>query len=64
MTHTLEKPSFQTINRGYNSAFKPNRLSIGLVVPIEAHPHSPVPTLVRHVERVKLAEEVLPTFSK
>ncbi len=49
---------FQTINRGYNTVFQPNRLSIGLVVPLEAHPNSPVPTMERHIERVKLAEDL------
>ena len=29
-----------------------------MVVPLEAHPHSPVPTMERHLERVKLAEEL------
>ena len=28
---------FREINRGYNSVFKPGRLSIGLVVPIEGY---------------------------
>jgi len=47
---------FPSINRGYNSTFRPNRLSIGLVVPLETYVKSPIPTMIRHVERVQLAE--------
>lgn len=54
----VEDIGFQPINRGYNSVFRPNRLSIGLVVPIETYPRGPVPTLERHLERVQLAEEL------
>ncbi|UJB70637.1 LLM class oxidoreductase [Acaryochloris sp. 'Moss Beach'] len=54
----VEDIGFQPINRGYNSVFRPNRLSLGLVVPIETYPTGPVPTLERHLERVQLAEEL------
>lgn len=54
----VEDIGFQPINRGYNSVFRPNRLSLGLVVPIETYPTGPVPTLKRHLERVQLAEEL------
>lgn len=47
---------FPAINNGYASTFRANRLSIGLVAPIEAYPHGPVPDMYRHVERVRLAE--------
>lgn len=50
--------AFKTINRGFNSVFRPNRLSLGLVVPVEAYGNGPVPTMVRHVERVQLAEDL------
>ena len=50
--------AFPTINRAYNSVFKPKKLSLGLVVPIEAYPSSPIPPLKRHLERVQLAEEL------
>ncbi|MEM8605001.1 MAG: LLM class oxidoreductase [Cyanobacteria bacterium P01_H01_bin.121] len=49
---------FQPINRGYNSVFRPNRLSLGLVVPIETYAGSPVPTMAAHKERVQLAEDL------
>lgn len=47
---------FQTLNRGYNSVFRANRLSLGLVVPIESYPTSPVPGMHRAIERAQLAE--------
>ncbi len=50
--------TFQPINPGYNSVFQPNRLSIGLVVPIESYPHDPVPSMERHLERARLAEKL------
>ncbi|MEM9777162.1 MAG: LLM class flavin-dependent oxidoreductase, partial [Chloroflexota bacterium] len=50
--------AFQTLNTGYNTVFKPDRLTIGLTVPIEAYPDSPIPTMEQHVERVQLAEEL------
>ncbi|MCR9120310.1 MAG: LLM class oxidoreductase [bacterium] len=49
---------FQTINRGYNSVFRANRLSLGLVVPIETYDKSSVPQMRQHVERVRLAESL------
>lgn len=56
MLQSVERPSFQPINRGYNSVFKPNRLSLGLVVPLESYPGGAVPTMAQHAERVQLAE--------
>ena len=50
--------TFQSINKGYNSTFKPNCLSLGLVVPLEHYPAGPVPTMSKHIERVQLAEEL------
>ncbi|MEM7044179.1 MAG: LLM class oxidoreductase [Pseudomonadota bacterium] len=50
--------AFQAINRGYNAVFKPGRLSIGLVVPIETYATGPVPAMTRHIERVQLAENL------
>ncbi|ABW26645.1 LLM class oxidoreductase [Acaryochloris marina] len=52
----VEDTGFQPINRAYNTVFRPNRLSLGLVVPIETYAKGPVPTLERHLERVQLAE--------
>ena len=49
---------FASINRAWNSVFQPDRLTIGLVVPIEAYPYSAVPVMERHFERVQLAEQL------
>lgn len=58
MAQTLKnpEPGFETLNTGYNSVFVPNRLTLGLVVPLETYDSSPVPTMDRHLEKVKLAE--------
>lgn len=37
MLKKIESSTFASINRAYSSVFKPNRLSVGLVVPIEAY---------------------------
>ncbi|WP_075590957.1 LLM class oxidoreductase [Labilibacter marinus] len=49
---------FEEINKGYNSVFKPHKLSLGLVIPIENYAHGATPTMQQHLERVKLAEAV------
>ncbi|MEM1119940.1 MAG: LLM class oxidoreductase [Bacteroidota bacterium] len=49
---------FQSINKGYNSVFKPNQLSLGLVIPIENYSQSAVPTMKQHLKRVQLAERL------
>lgn len=58
MLKISEDTRFQSLNRGYNSVFRPNRLSLGLVVPIETYTRGPVPTMEHHIERVQLAEEL------
>lgn len=58
LKHVEKKVGFQPINRAYNSVFRPHRLSLGLVVPIESYPTGPVPTMVHHIERVQLAEKL------
>ncbi|MES9923659.1 MAG: LLM class oxidoreductase [Candidatus Thiodiazotropha endolucinida] len=55
---TPDDSGFPLINLGYNTIFRPNRLSLGLVVPLESYIKGPVPTMSRHVERVQLAEEL------
>ncbi|MDB6176061.1 LLM class oxidoreductase [Paracoccus sp. Z330] len=56
MRDSAHPDAFPTINRAYNSVFRPGRLTLGLVAPVEAHGNNPVPTLERHIERIKLAE--------
>lgn len=48
--------AFPRINRGYDTLFRPGRLSVGLVVPIESYPDRRAPTMERQLERVQLAE--------
>lgn len=50
--------AFEKINKGYNSVFRPGKLSLGLVVPIEQYAQSPVPRMIDHVKRAKQAEEL------
>lgn len=58
MLKTVEAPGFQPINRGYNAVFRPGRLSLGLVAPLDSYTAGPVPAMTRHVERAQLAEEL------
>ncbi|MEM6452881.1 MAG: LLM class oxidoreductase [Cyanobacteria bacterium P01_D01_bin.105] len=58
MLKSIEKIQFKPINRGYNSVFRPNRLSLGLVVPIETYTTGSLPTMKDHIERVQLAENL------
>jgi len=58
MQTSLENVDFEWVNRGYNRIFKANRLSIGLVIPIENYADSSVPTMEDHIERVQLAERL------
>lgn len=58
MLKSIGKIQFKPINRGYNTVFQPNRLSVGLVAPLENHAYNPVPTLERHLERIQLAEQL------
>lgn len=53
-----KKETFKDINAGYNNVFKPERLTVGLVVPLETYAGGPVPTMAHHIERVQLAEEL------
>lgn len=53
-----EPSAFPELNRGYSAVFQAGQLSLGLVVPIEAYPSSPVPSLERHLQRVQLAEQL------
>lgn len=49
---------FEPLNKAYNHTFQQGRLSLGLVVPIESYPHSAVPNMNHHIERVQLAESL------
>ncbi|MEM6818580.1 MAG: LLM class oxidoreductase [Pseudomonadota bacterium] len=61
MNLPLSKPSecpFSRINAGYDSVFQRDRLSIGLVVPLENYERSAIPEMEHHVQRVQLAEDL------
>ncbi len=58
MPSIAEDVAFRPINRAYNSVFRPKRLSIGLVVPIETYATSAVPTMAQHIARIQLAEKL------
>lgn len=58
MLDQVETRSFARLNRAYNSVFRPGRLSVGLVVPLDAHGQNPVPDLSRHIERAQLADSL------
>ena len=49
---------FQSINTAYQSVFRSERLSLGLVVPIESYPSNPLPSLLHQLERIQLAESL------
>lgn len=58
MLKAVDDPGFRPLNRAYNTVFRPGRLSVGLVVPLETYAAGPVPAMHRHVERVQLAEHL------
>lgn len=49
---------FAAINRAYQETFRPDQLTLGLVVPLEAHRNDAVPNLERHIERAQLADDL------
>lgn len=49
---------FQKINTGYNTTFRPGRLTIGMVLPIENHAQNAVPNLEHHLARVQLIDSL------
>ncbi|MEP3278195.1 MAG: LLM class oxidoreductase [Stappiaceae bacterium] len=54
--NTPNKTTFPQISPAYNAIFKPDRLSLGIIAPLESYQIEEVPTLERHLERIKLAE--------
>ncbi|MGH1484065.1 MAG: LLM class oxidoreductase [Geminicoccales bacterium] len=56
MLDDIDNAAFPTINRAYNTVFQPGRLSLGLVLPIDAYEVGAEPDMERHLERAKLAE--------
>lgn len=58
MLDTSKPKAFPVLNRAYGDVFKPNQMTLGLVVPIEAYPNSAVPAMDRHIARAQLAEDL------
>lgn len=54
----MMRKEFEPINKAFNSVFKPNELSIGMVIPIEQYVQGPVPTMQDHLKKVKLVEQL------
>ncbi len=54
----MQLDTFEKINKGFNTVFIPQRLSIGLVIPIEEYASHSVPRMENHLERLKLAEDL------
>lgn len=48
--------SFAQINRGYSRTFKANKLTLGLVVPLENYASSAVPSMQKQLEIIQLAD--------
>ena len=55
---TAAPMTFPSLNRAYNTVFRPGELTVGLVVPLDAHHGSPVPDMTRHIERAQMADEL------
>lgn len=58
MPDTAGPMSFPSLNRAYNTVFRPGDLTVGLVVPLDAHHGSPVPNMACHSERAQMADEL------
>ncbi len=58
MADGREPGGFRAINRAYAATFRPGRLSLGLVVPVERYDAARAPAMHRHLERARLAEEL------
>lgn len=56
MLDETETKTFPKLNRAYNSVFQPGRLSIGLVLPLEAYAVGAEPTMKGHIEAAQLTE--------
>ncbi|WP_306114050.1 LLM class oxidoreductase [Roseovarius sp. MMSF_3305] len=54
----MQPTEFAQINPAYNSVFRPGRLSVGLVLPLEAYSVGAEPTLDGHLQAAQMAEEL------
>ena len=58
MPDTRDSIGFADLNNAYNRTFRPSELTLGLVVPLERYEHSPVPTMSKQLEKIRLADEL------
>ncbi|MEM0978335.1 MAG: LLM class oxidoreductase [Pseudomonadota bacterium] len=54
----LPDNEFSNLNPAFNATFTPQKLSLGLVVPIEAYPDTLSPTMADHRAKAQLAERL------
>lgn len=52
------KDAFHKINNGYDATFRANKLTLGLVVPLENYASTAVPSMTQQLERIQLAERL------
>lgn len=58
MLDRSQDTGFAPLNRAFNQVFRPVRLSLGLVLPLESYAVGAEPTLQRHLEMARLAEDL------
>ena len=58
MLDKKQNPAFTPINLAFNQVFRPNRLTIGLVLPLEAYAVGASPTMKDHLKAAQLAEHL------
>ncbi|MEO9825368.1 MAG: LLM class oxidoreductase [Paracoccaceae bacterium] len=58
MPDSKNSDSFPKLNRAYNMVFRPDALTLGLVLPLDAHQNSAIPDMTRHIERAQLADKL------
>ncbi len=58
MLDKTENMAFPQINAGYNRVFRPERLSVGLVLPLEAYAVGAEPSMRGHLQAAQRAEEL------
>lgn len=55
--HRTPGPRDFSHHRGFFRVFSPGRLTVGFIMPLEAYPDGPLPTLQDHIERALQADE-------
>ncbi len=58
MLDKMQTSTFARINTAYNQVFRPGRLSLGLVLPLEAYAVGSEPAMHGHLEAAQLAERL------